>query len=414
MQGSSGIRLGRLFGISLWLDYSWIFIFLLMTWNLTAIFSQSHPQWGAANLIVAVIAAVLFFGSVLAHELGHALVAKAYGLRVREIRLFLFGGVSDIEREPPSPKAELLIAIVGPIVSFLIGLASVALALLVVSATEGWQALTIAGSPGDASELLGRLGPISTILLWLGPINVMIGLFNLIPGFPLDGGRVLRAIMWRITGDLMRATRIASVVGQLIGWTFVLMGVAMFFGAKIPFFGRGAGSGIWLAFIGWFLSSAAVRSYRGLIVQEVLDGVKVAHLMRRTGPVMPQNTSVSAAVSDWFMRSSEHAFPVVSFGDHFAGIVAAGDIRRAPREAWGTTPVSEIMTPRDALITAHPSDDALTALRKLGERDVEQLPVLDEQTGELVGMLERTAIARWLEMNVMSSRTKSHVPREAT
>lgn len=384
-----GMRIGRLFGVALTLDFSWILIFLLMTWNLSAIFWHWHPDWGMGNIGIGVVASLLFFGSVVAHELGHALVATGFGLRVREIRLFLFGGVSDIEREPPSPGAEALIALVGPAVSLAIGFLCLLIASFFLRGLEGEDSMTT----------LSRLGPLESIIVWLGPVNVFVALFNLIPGFPLDGGRVLRAILWKATGDLTRATRVASGVGQAIGWTFIVMGIAMVFGARVPFFGQGP-SGLWLAFIGWFLSSAASRSYRGLVVTQILEGVSVSTLMRRSGSTLPSGTMISAAVTDSFMRSSEHMFPVMR-GDDFIGLVCVGDVRRAPQAEWETTPVDAVMTPLDRLVTVSPTDDVSLALRKLAELDVEQLPVLAD--GHLVGMLERTAVSRWLEMHVAPS-----------
>lgn len=385
-----GVRIGRLFGIELVLDYTWVFIVVLLTWSLTAVFGRWHPDWHLESVAVALAAAFLFFASIVAHELGHALVARSKGLRVRQIRLFLFGGVSDIEREPESPGAEFLIAIVGPVVSLVIGVVCLLFAGLFFGATEAT----------DTWEALARLGPVGTILVWLGPINIILAVFNLIPGFPLDGGRVLRSVLWRATGNLMRATRWASNVGQIIGWCFVAVGVAMFFGVRVPLFGQGALGGVWLAFIGWFLSSAAARSYRGMLVEEVLSGVSVATLMRRESTPMPADTTIASAVTDWFMRSSEHMFPVMR-GDDFVGIVCVGDIRRAPREAWATTPVAAVMTPLDALATAAPTDDASSALRKLGDRDVEQLPVVVD--ARLVGVLERAAVSRWLEMHLTAA-----------
>jgi Zn-dependent protease/CBS domain-containing protein len=394
-----GIRLGRLFGISLTLDFSWILIFLLITWNLTAMFWQWHPEWGMANLGVAVAASLLFFASVVAHELGHALVATAWGLPVREIRLFLFGGVSDIEREPPSPLAEFVIAIVGPAVSFVIGLTCVALSGLFLRN----------GDLSDPGALIAGLDPLRTIILWLGPINLIIGTFNLIPGFPLDGGRVLRAALWRITGNLRRATRWASATGQAIGWSFVLLGIAMLFGARVPFFGHGTGSGIWLALIGWFLSSAAARSYQGLVVQETLEGVTVNQLMRRSGPEVEADTTIGAVVSELLTRAGETVLPVFHDGV-LVGLVSATDVRRAPRESWPFTPVVSVMTPREKLVTVSPSDSAASAMKTLVERNVEQVPVIAD--GQLVGMLDRNAVARWLEMEMAMART-SQTPRTA-
>ncbi len=398
-----GIRLGRLFGIQLTLDFSWILIFLLITWNLTAMFWHWHPAWGFGNLGVAVVASLLFFASVLAHEFGHALVAKGWGLPVREIRLFLFGGVSNIEREPPSPLAEFVIAIVGPAVSFFIGISCILVSGLFLRGT----------SLSEAESVLAGLGPLATIILWLGPINVLIGAFNLIPGFPLDGGRVLRAGLWRVTGDLRRATRWASASGQAIGWGFVALGFAMILGARVPFFGQGAGSGIWLGLIGWFLSSAAARSYQGLLVQEALAGVTVNQLMRRSGPVIDADSTVASVVSDWFMRSGESVLPVFRDG-LLVGVLSTDDVRRSPRESWAVEPVAAIMTPRDKLITLTPSESAATAMKLLAEKNLDQLPVLAD--GQLVGMLDRSAVARWLDLEVSAARSRArrpHQPRTA-
>jgi CBS domain-containing protein len=255
--------------------------------------------------------------------------------------------------------------------------------------------------PTSPWETLARLGPIATLLFWLGPINLMVGAFNLIPGFPLDGGRVLRAILWRVTGDLRKATLTSSRVGRGIGFTFITMGIAMVFGARIPFFGQGPVSGIWLAFIGWFLSTAAERSYGALLVQDVLEGVRVAMLMRETGLAVPTDTTVSSLVNDWFMRSSERCFPVVEDG-RLAGLVCMGDVRKLPQDSWSRAPVTAIMTPRDRLLVASPDEDASSALRKLGERDVDQLPVLEGEL--LVGMLTRAEVARWLELHLNQPR----------
>ncbi len=389
-----GLRIGRLFGIDVTIDFSWTLVFLLMSWNLTAVFLTWHPTWSlGGSVLLAVVAALLFFGSVVAHELAHALVAKSFGMQVRQIRLFLFGGVSDIEREPPSPGAEFWMAIVGPLTSF--GLAVIFLAIVGTTLRTPPSIM-----PEDALEMLSQLGPLSTLFFWLGPVNLMVGLFNLIPGFPLDGGRVLRAALWKATGDLHRATFAASVVGRSIGWCFIIAGIAMVFGARIPFFGHGAGSGLWLAFIGWFLSSAATGSYAALQVQEVMSGVRVGHLMRRPELVVPPNASVESVARDWFMRSSERAFAVVE-GDVLVGLVSVGDLRKIPQEEWDGTLVTAIMTPRNRLVVVTAYDDAEEALRRLGELDVDQLPVVNGDT--LVGMVSRATIARWLELHVAGS-----------
>lgn len=398
-----GIRIGRLFGIQIALDLSWIVIFLLVCWNLTTVFSSWHPQWAFGESVsLAVAAALLFFASVLAHELAHSLVARSFGVDVREIRLFLFGGVSNIAHEPPSAKAELLIAVVGPITSIGFGIAMSIVASLFVGRGVSLN------QPSVFTALAG-LGPLPTLLMWLGSINVLVGVFNLIPGFPLDGGRILRAVIWAATKDMRRATLYASVVGQIVGWSFVALGVAMFFGLEVPFFGRGVVSGLWLVFIGWFLASAAQTSYRGVYVHDALEGVHVVNLMRRAAPSIPPEATVDEAVRQWFMRSPEHAFPVVDGSGALLGLVCPSDVRKISDDRWSATRVSEVMTPFERLVVSAPVGDAQEALERLAQRDVEQLPIVREGTRELVGMLTRRDVARWLELR---SGTHLH-PRHA-
>jgi Zn-dependent protease len=383
-----GIRIARLFGIDVLVDWSWAFIVLLMTWNVSAVFAHWHPDWGTFGAFaLGLTASLLFFLSVLLHELAHALVAISQNMGVRSIRLFLFGGVSNIEREPPSAMAELLMAAVGPAVSLGIGINLMILNWLLLPTID----------PAAPFETISRLGPLQTVLLWLGPINVMVGVFNLIPGFPLDGGRILRAALWAAWGDLERATYWAASIGRGVGWGFVVLGIALFFGAHLPFFGGGPVSGLWLAFIGWFLATAAQRSYEAQRIQEALEGVTVSQLMRRDVPSVPPSTSASALVDQWFLRSGDHAYPVVD-GDRFVGLVCPGDVRKIPPPEWPTTPVSSIMTPADRLATVAPNEDASSALRKLANLEVEQLPVVWNDA--LCGMLEHRNVARWLELRI--------------
>jgi CBS domain-containing protein len=233
--------------------------------------------------------------------------------------------------------------------------------------------------------------------MWLGPINILVGVFNLIPGFPLDGGRVLRSAIWAATGDLHAATRWASAVGQAIGWFFILLGVAIAFGANVPFFGRGIVSGLWLAFIGWFLSAAAAQTWRRHLVQELLGGLSVSRLMRTSGPTVPPGTPIAAFVSDWLTRGDERAFPIVGDDGRLLGVASLADVRVAPRDAWETTPLSAVMTPRERLVTVAPRDDLAQAHEKMVRADVGQLPVLDGD--RLVGMLLRRDVARWIELH---------------
>lgn len=385
----NGLRIGRIFGIDLTVDLSWVFIFTLVTWNLTAVFSHWHRSWGPAMSIgMAVVASLAFFASVVVHELAHSLVAKAHGIRVRNITLFMFGGVSTFEREPASPRVEFLSAIVGPLTSLILGVSFILIA--------GVAAGEILRTSRSASEALSRLGPITTLLVWLGPVNILLGLFNLIPGFPLDGGRVLRAILWAITRDLLRATLWASRVGQAIAWAFIVTGVAMAFGLRVPFFGTGLIGGLWLAFIGWFLNGASVQSYRQTVLRSMLQGVPIAQLMRTDLPWVSPATSVTRFVHDWMVKSDERSFPVLDGGD-FVGMVTVDNVRQVPRRDWDMVPVSSIMTPADRIPTLSPHDNAADVLDKLVESSNE-LPVMDQ--GRLVGVLYRHDLARWLQLQL--------------
>jgi Zn-dependent protease len=250
----AGFRAGSIAGIEIRVDASVLVIGLLIAVNLaTGLLPAWHPGWPRLLVgFVALVAALLFFASILAHELSHALVGRHYGLPTRRITLFIFGGMAELEREPDRPKVELLTAAAGPALSIVLGVAATLMGALLARAELG--------KIPDSGDL-HRLGPVTTLFLWLGPVNVMLGLFNLIPGFPLDGGRVLRAVLWWKTKRLETATRWAARAGQAVAAGLVISGILMLFGHRIPFLGEGFGQGIWLVLIGWFLNAAALRGY---------------------------------------------------------------------------------------------------------------------------------------------------------
>ncbi|MCL5951715.1 MAG: site-2 protease family protein [Chloroflexi bacterium] len=398
----NAIHIGKIFGINIYVDWSWIFIFLLVLWELAAgVFPQLHPQWGPGLIwSTAFVASLLFFASVLAHELAHSLVAKANGIPVHDITLFLFGGVSNIQREPTSPAAEFVMAVVGPLTSIVLGVIFLLLSGAVVAGLDV--------AMGNLPASLAQLDPLSTLLLWLGPINILLGVFNLIPGFPLDGGRVLRSIFWAASKNLRRATQWASWVGQAIAWILIVAGISMVFGMSLPFFGTGLIGGLWLAFIGWFLNNAAVQSYQQVVVEDLLEGVTVAQLMHANTPTVSSSIPVSSLVHDHILGTDERAFPVVD-NDRLVGFVCIEDVRKVPREKWDTTTVGEIMTPANQLVVATPGEEASAALNDLALRDVNQLPVV--QDGRLVGTLRRRDIMRWLQLHSgLTGRETLHLP----
>ena len=384
----SGLRIGRIFGIDIRIDRSWFLIFFLVVWSLAMVFGGSHPEWSTGlRWSTAVIAAILFFASVLGHELAHSLVARAQGISIHGITLFLFGGVSNIGRDPDSPRGEFVMAIVGPITSFVLG----GLFMWLAALSAGPLTEIVA----DPTAAISRLHALSMLLMWLGSINVLLGFFNLMPGFPLDGGRVLRAILWAATDNLLRATRWASWAGQGVAWLMIVTGIAMVFGMRIPFFGRGLVSGLWVAFIGWFSNGASVQSYRQVVMQDALQAVPVARMMRSSPPTVPAKASVASLVHDHVMGTGHRAFPVLDDG-RLAGLVTLEDVRAVSRETWDSTAVREIMTPFGDLVVATPEEEAAEAMKKLMGRDVAQLPVLRD--GKLAGLLHRGDIVNWLAL----------------
>lgn len=385
-----GWRLGRLWGVEIRLDWGLLVVFWLLTFNLGAgVLPQWHPDWRPAlTWTVAIVASVLFFASILAHELSHAIVGRAQGIRVDSITLFIFGGVANLESEPASPRAELLMAVVGPATSIALGVIFVLLGV-------AWTPAVLLPRGAEASQIVRAAGPGATLLLWLGPINVILGLFNLVPAFPLDGGRVLRALLWAATRSLRTATLWASRLGQAFAWLLILSGIAMIFGARLPLLGGGIVQGLWLTFIGWFLNGAAVMSWERLVVRDSLANVPVSRVMRPEVTSVDPAITIETLVGRYVLGTDQRAFPVIE-GEELVGIVTLSDVRRVPQEAWPTTTVRQIMTAADDLSIVRPGEGTAEALQKLAQRDVDQVPVVEG--GRLVGILRRRDIMKWLEL----------------
>lgn len=401
MGSRTALRLGRVAGIEILVDWSLLIIFSLITLSLGAgLFPAWHPDWGPLLIWgTALAAALLFFASVLLHELSHAIVGRANGIPIPRITLFMFGGMADMEKEPPSWRAELYMAAAGPITSLTLGFIFLTLAKIVIGPIEI--------DPDNPRQSFAHLGPTVSLLMWLGPVNIILGLFNLVPGFPLDGGRILRAALWGATGDLVAATRRASAVGQGFAWVLMGSGFLMILGLRVPIFGGGFANGLWLALIGWFLNNAAVMSYRQLLVHQSLEDVPVLRLMHtRFERVAPQ-LSLQALVDEYLMPSGQRAFPVEERGQ-FIGMICLRDLPKRPRDEWRTTTVGDIMTPRHELVTLSPEQDAAAALDLFGKRDVNQLPVLKD--GQLLGFVRREDILKWLSLHAGLTVTEGGRP----
>lgn len=383
-----GFRLGSIAGIEIRIDWSLAFIFFLIAFNLGAgVFPAWHPDWSLAVIwVTAFAAAILFFASVLAHELAHALVGRRHGVPVDGITLFIFGGIARLRGEPSSARAELFMAIVGPLTSIGLGVAFTLLGLFIARGS---------GPELPPPEMMRQLGPFTTLLLWLGPINVLLGVFNMLPGFPLDGGRVLRSALWGMTGDREKATRWAANVGRVLALGLVFLGALMIFGARVPLLGGGFVQGLWLVFIGWFLNSIAARSYQQAVIDELFRGVSVSRVMRASAPAVAGDTPLAALADRFLEASGERCLPVTD-GERLLGVVCMGDLAKAPRTSWGVRTAREVMTPVGALTVVSPTDDAAEALRKIGLQDIDQLPVVEN--GRVRGLVRRADLLRWLEL----------------
>ena len=366
----SHIKLGRLFGIKIGLHYTWVIIALLLAFSLAARFQEMHPDWGpGVAWATAIVTAALFFAAIIAHELSHALVAKLRGLPVRSITLFALGGVAQIETDAADAKTEFWMGIVGPITSAVLGGICLGLAWAL-----GW---TMLAEPG---------APLMAMLVWLGYINLGLALFNMIPGFPLDGGRVLRAVIWWITGNGARATRIAALTGQFIAFCFIILGLIRFF--------QGAGfNGLWIAFIGWFLLQAARASYAQLEMSERLRGVRVSDVMAHDCSVVDGRTNLQTFVDEYLLRTGQRCFLIVENGA-VAGLITPHEIKAVERARWPYTTVAEVMMPIDRLRTVKPDTPVTEALEIIGRADVNQLPVMSN--GHLEGIVSRDRILQCL------------------
>jgi Zn-dependent protease len=359
------ISLGHILGIPIGLDYSWFLIFVLLTWTMAVgYYPAEFKNWPIAQYwFMGAVTAIMLFVSVLLHELGHSVMAMRYKVPVRSITLFIFGGISQISTEPPTATAAFWISIAGPAVSF-----------------------ALAGLFSLAQTVFAGAVPLMALLKYLAFINIALGLFNLIPGFPLDGGGVLRAIVWRVNQNMRRATLIAANVGRFIAYLFIFFGVWQILGGNFI-------NGMWIAFIGWFMESAARGQVQQLALQNVLAGHKVSQAMSRQYPAIPADTTLLRLVDDHILASGRRSF-VIKRGDVVTGLLTLHHLKEIPRSDWPTRTAAQAMIPLEQMKRVRPDEDLWAALEEMDRDGVNQLPVMTD--GQIQGMLSREDVVSYL------------------
>ena len=383
MNPGSSLRIGRILGIPIYIHASWVFLFILITITLGMQFTQQHPQWTTTqHWSVGVLTSVLFFASILFHELSHSMVARAYKIRVDSITLFVFGGVARIANDPSKAIQEFNIAIAGPISSLILG--------------GAFYALTVFFPYGTMTGALA---------LWLAGINVTLAIFNLLPGFPLDGGRIFRAIVWAITKDFTRATKAAGASGKLVAYAMIIFGAGYAVSTR-------HWEALWYAFIGWFLLNAAQESVAQVAIRETLAGLHAADVMSQEVPIIPREISLEE-YSQEVVRTGRRCHLVVT-DERLVGMMNVHTLNSVPREEWAHMSVQAVMIPRDRILWAKPEEPLLGLLERLLAADINQMPVVSggengENTGaHIIGMITRDSILR-----VMRTRAEVGSPLPA-
>lgn len=370
MPNASGLRIGKILGIPIYIHASWIIVFVLITMMISLMFKAEHPQWSdQQHWALGILTSLLFFLSVLFHELSHSVVAKFYKIQVASITLFIFGGVSRIAKDAPTPRQEFNIAFAGP-------LSSGFLAAVFFAITKVF--------PQD--QMLGALAD------WLWKTNALLAIFNLLPGFPLDGGRVFRAAVWGITKDFQRATRVAGSAGKLVAYAMIVFGLWQALAE------RQWVSGMWLAFIGWFLLNAAQESVSQLAVRETLSGLHAVDVMSHEVPTISRDISLEEYARE-VARTGRRCHLVVS-DDRLMGMMNTHALNSVPREEWVHTSVQAVMIPRDKILWAKPEEPLLGLLERLVAADVNQMPVVTSTQNDgahIIGMITRDSILRVMQ-----------------
>jgi Zn-dependent protease/CBS domain-containing protein len=379
---SPTFQLGRIAGIRIGVNWSWLIVFALIVWSLAvAVFPSQNPGFSDGEYVaIAIVAALLFFVSLLLHELGHALQARREGVEIEGINLWLFGGVAQFKTGFPSAGAEFRIAIAGPLVSLALGLLFVLVA-------------AFAGLPNA----------IDGVVAWLGFTNLILLAFNLLPALPLDGGRLLRSALWHFRGDLQWATRVAAGIGRGFGFLFIGLGVLMLIV-------DGAFSGAWLAFVGWFLLQAATAEARYVATKQALDGLKVRDLMVRQPVTVDADLSLGQFMDEVAWSRRYTTYPVLEHG-HPIGLLAFRSVATVPRNEWNARRVRDAMIPRDQVPLLDEGEEAIDALAELSAAEVNRGLVVDD--GRLAGFLSITDLARALEVRRPSRPVRARTPERA-
>jgi Zn-dependent protease/predicted transcriptional regulator len=366
---SPGLRIGRILGIPIYVHASWVIIFVLITMSLAMQFTAEHPQWTSVEHWTAgIVTSFLFFASVIFHELSHSMVARIYKIRVISITLFVFGGVARLGREPAKAIQEFNIAIAGPIASLVLA--------------GGFFSLTLFF---PYSQMTGALAT------WLWQTNAALAIFNLLPGFPLDGGRIFRAMVWGVTKDFARATKIAGMSGKLVAYGMIL------FGAWLAMKGQWT-SGLWLAFIGWFLLNAAQESVAQVAIRETLSGLHAADVMSHEVPTVPRDISLEEYGKE--VARTGRRCHLVTTDDRLVGMMNVNTLNAVPRNEWGNMSVQGAMIPREKILWARPDEPLLGLLERLVSADVNQMPVVSDTENNgahIIGMITRDSILRVMQ-----------------
>jgi Zn-dependent protease len=368
---SGGIKLGRIFGIEITIHPTWFIIMVVLTWSLaTSVFPAAFAAGKVTYWLTGAIASLLLFASVLVHELAHSLIARHQGIPVKSITLFLLGGVSSIEKEASSPGREAVMAGAGPLTSLLLG-----------------GVFLVAG------VLLKTPAAVHATLTYLGVVNIALAIFNILPGFPLDGGRVLRAALWARSHDFVRATRGAARTGHVFGYVMILGGVLLAVSGNLF-------AGVWIGFVGWVLLQASQAAYQQVVAERSLRGVSAARLMRKASTWIPPFVTLESAAHDYFLSNNTRCLPVEGASDGtFDGIVCLSDLQRRPHSEWGHDRVHDIMIDRADVVTVGPHQPASEVLKLMTERNVNQVAVVDN--GDLLGFIDRTSALDFLHRHTV-------------